>query len=363
MDAAVETLVAAEQYTLPAAEKDAALIAGLTELTGLHVDRCEPYARMLAAWDASGTQAREAGDHPLAVVPYLPATVFKSNDLRSVHADDVYRVITSSGTSSQVPSRIYLDLDTAKLQTRALSSIVTHYLGQTRRPMLIIDHPGVLHDRKRYSARAAGILGMTRFGRDHLYALDDEMSLRREELGRWLSDHEGEDLLVFGFTFMVWHDFMLPLQGDGVDLSRATLIHSGGWKKMLDQAVPRSRFRSVLERSFGLRDVHDFYGMAEQVGSVCFECEEGYFHPPNFADVIIRDETDWKPSAVGSPGVVEVVSLLPRSYPGHAILTEDLGVIDGVDDCRCGRMGRRFHILGRVPKAEIRGCSDTLAAH
>ena len=79
--------------------------------------------------------------------------------------------------------------------------------------------------------------------------------------------------------------------------------------------------------------------------------------------MIIRDETDWKPSATGAPGVVEVVSLLPRSYPGHAILTEDLGVIDGVDDCRCGRMGRRFHILGRVPKAEIRGCSDTLAAH
>ena len=54
--------------------------------------------------------------------------------------------------------------------------------------------------------------------------------------------------------------------------------------------------------------------------------------------------------------------MLPESYPGHSLLTEDEGVILGEDDCPCGRRGKYFKILGRLPQAEIRGCSDTYAA-
>ena len=43
---------------------------------------------------------------------------------------------------------------------------------------------------------------------------------------------------------------------------------------------------------------------------------------------------------------------------GHNILTEDIGKIEGVDDCKCGRKGKYFSIEGRVPGTEIRGCSD-----
>jgi hypothetical protein len=51
--------------------------------------------------------------------------------------------------------------------------------------------------------------------------------------------------------------------------------------------------------------------------------------------------------------------MLPESYPGHSILTEDLGRITAVDTCPCGRLGKALRIEGRVPKAELRGCSDT----
>ncbi|MHB8062980.1 MAG: LuxE/PaaK family acyltransferase [Ruminiclostridium sp.] len=53
--------------------------------------------------------------------------------------------------------------------------------------------------------------------------------------------------------------------------------------------------------------------------------------------------------------------MIPRSYPGHALLTEDKGIILGEDDCPCGRFGKYFKVTGRIPKAEIRGCSDTYA--
>lgn len=58
-------------------------------------------------------------------------------------------------------------------------------------------------------------------------------------------------------------------------------------------------------------------------------------------------------------GLIQVVSMLPRSYPGHSLLTEDEGVLLGEDDCPCGRKGKYFKILGRIQNAEIRGCSDT----
>ena len=91
------------------------------------------------------------------------------------------------------------------------------------------------------------------------------------------------------------------------------------------------------------------------------ECEHGYLHAPNFADILIRDPRDWSLLPPGRAGVIETVSALPRSYPGHALLTEDIGTVHGIDDCPCGRMGTRFSIEGRVPRAELRGCSDTHA--
>ena len=359
-------LLEAEPFSIAMAEKEGVMTRGLLELTGHHRDRCGPYARMLDAWrgPGAGWGSRDLGTtEAIADVPYLPADVFRTLELRSIAEDDVFKVMTSSGSTNRIPSTIYLDVETARLQARALSSIVAHFLGGARRPMLIIDHPDVLRDRRRFSARAAGILGMMTFGRDHEYALDEDMRVDRARVEAWIAANEGVDLLVFGFTFMVWQDFLLPLRDLGLDLSRATLVHSGGWKRLVDLAVSRGDFRLALEEAFGITDVHDFYGMVEQVGSIYMECEAGYFHAPNFADIIVRDEQTWTPMPTGESGVIEVVSLLPRSYPGHAILTQDRGRVLGVDDCPCGRLGRRFRTEGRVPRAEIRGCSDTQVRH
>jgi hypothetical protein len=64
----------------------------------------------------------------------------------------------------------------------------------------------------------------------------------------------------------------------------------------------------------------------------------------------------------GEPGLVQVLSVLPTSYPGHSLLTEDVGVIRGTDRADVTLKGRCFEILGRVPRAELRGCSDTFEA-
>jgi len=350
----LDRLIALEQYSLPEAAKTPAMLAGLNALTERHLERSLEYARIVGA-----AHLRTGDADRLEDVPYLPVTLFKWLDLRSVPDDAVFKVMTSSGTTGQVPSRVYLDVGTARTQTRALSSIVTSFLGPKRRAMLIIDEPGVIADRQKLSARGAGILGMMSYGRDHLFALDADMHLDRSALEAWLARHADDDLLIFGFTSMVWQHLFEEAQDHHLDLSRAVLVHSGGWKKLAELAVTNETFKSRLREAFGIARVHNFYGMIEQVGSVFFECEAGNFHAPNFADVLVRDPASWQPAAIAEPGVVEVMSLIPESYPGHALLTEDLGTVLGVDDCPCGRLGRRFTISGRIPKAEVRGCSDT----
>ena len=99
--------------------------------------------------------------------------------------------------------------------------------------------------------------------------------------------------------------------------------------------------------------------MVEQVGSIFMECEEGHLHCPDYADVIIRDPKNLNELENGYEGVIQVLSILPLSYPGHSLLTEDIGKIIGEDDCKCGRKGKYFSISGRMHMAELRGCSDT----
>jgi hypothetical protein len=99
--------------------------------------------------------------------------------------------------------------------------------------------------------------------------------------------------------------------------------------------------------------------MVEQTGSVYVECERGYLHSSVYSDVIVRDPVSFEPCDFNEPGILQVLSVIPTSYPGHSLLTEDEGIIFGEDDCLCGRRGKYFTVFGRMKGAEARGCSDT----
>ena len=76
--------------------------------------------------------------------------------------------------------------------------------------------------------------------------------------------------------------------------------------------------------------------MVEQVGSVFMENSQNALQCPNFAEVIIRNPKDFSIQPMGEPGLIQVLSALPRSYPGFSLLTEDIGVLIGDDDASNG---------------------------
>ena len=133
----------------------------------------------------------------------------------------------------------------------------------------------------------------------------------------------------------------------------------GGWKKLQNEAVDAASFNQEIKETMGNIRVYNYYGMAEQLGSIFVECEHGHMHCSNFSDIMIRRSRDFSVANPGEKGLIELFSLLPCSYPGHILLTEDVGEILGEDDCPCGRKGKYFKIHGRIKQAEIRGCSDT----
>jgi hypothetical protein len=189
--------------------------------------------------------------------------------------------------------------------------------------------------------------------------LDDNFEPDETILSSFLEKYNGKPILIFGFTFMVWQYLFNAKLKNKYDLSQAILIHSGGWKKLAEMEVDNETFKKSLFSKFGLEKIYNFYGMVEQVGSVFLENSQGSLHCPNFADVIIRNPIDFTVQKHGEPGLIQVISPLPLSYPGFSLLTEDIGVLTGEDDLQTSWMGKHFKILGRAKKAELRGCSDT----
>ncbi|MDX8032250.1 acyl-protein synthetase [Lentzea sp. BCCO 10_0856] len=350
------TVTAEGVFGLSQAEREAALLPKLSELTEHHRANCEPYDRILGAL---GTPRGTVYD-TVEQLPWLPVRMFKHHVLKSVPDDQVFKVLTSSGTTGAEVSRIYLDKEAAADQPRYLGNTLRTVLGDQRLPMLMVDTIGIIKNRRSFSARGAGVLGMANFGRKHVYALDENDRPDVEAIKGFLANHGDQPFLIFGFTFMVWQYLYEVAREHRLDLSNGILIHSGGWKKLIDRAVDNAEFRRRFAEDTGLTRIHNYYGMVEQLGTVFLEGPSGdALYCPDFADVVIRDPETWAEQPVGKPGVIEVVSTVPRSYPGHVLLTEDLGVVHGIDDGDWP--GKRFSVLGRLPRAEARGCSDTFS--
>lgn len=342
-------------FSLSRADKRRYLESELSSLTEHHRSNCPEYESICRTLNV-----KKSSTFRLEDIPFIPVRLFKIFDLKSISQSDVFKVLTSSGTSGQQTSRIIIDKSVAEKQSAVLTKITCDFIGSKRIPMLVIDTKETIQNPRSFSARAAGILGFSIFGTNRTFALDRDMKIDFPTVQAFLEKHKGSKILLFGFTSIIWEHFFKALRNSDVkiDLSDSILIHGGGWKKLQDQAVDDDIFKSSLREVIGIPEIVNYYGMIEQTGSIFFQCSQSNFHTSLFSDIIIRDD-NFQVAPLKSSGLIQLLSVLPTSYPGHSILTEDVGQILGEDDCKCGRLGKYFKISGRIAKAEVRGCSDT----
>lgn len=358
----IDRLLSMPPYGQSPEEKHGSLLEILKGELDYACKRHAGYKNYIAHWPSDYRTAARVAD-----LPFLPVGMLKADPpLSFVDRSEIKRTITSSATTSQVPSRVVLDSPTARRMTKGIISIVRDFIGSARRPYLVVDTPGFRASENGLGARGAAIQGLQPFASETTHCLSlnkqGDLLLDIDRLQEFAHRHTNAELLVYGFTYILWNHLVKPLTAAGIslNLSKARILHSGGWKRLQDQAVEKQVFNEQLARVFGCSpdQIIDFYGMVETVGVIYPDCSAGNKHGPVFGDVIVRDPLTLEPVPVGESGVVQVCSILPTSFPGHLLLTEDLARVVAYDGCPCGRRGISFRFAGRVPKAELRGCGN-----
>jgi phenylacetate-coenzyme A ligase PaaK-like adenylate-forming protein len=325
-------------------------LKNINQLTNFHYENSPEYKKILNFF-----KFKKKNFYSLEDLPFLPARLFKEVNLKSIPNNKIFKTLLSSGTSGSKPSKIYLDKENAINQRVALSKIFKTFVSEERVPMLIINK-NIKFDVHKFNAKTAAIIGFSSFAKSIHYLINENEEIDYEILQDFLNKFSNKKFLIFGFTYDVYNFVINKLKKD-INFENATLLHGGGWKKLESDKISNENFKKKLNDKCKIKKIINYYGLIEQVGSIFFECPNcNVFICSDYSDILIRDKN--LNILKQGKGFVQLLSLLPTSYPGHNILTEDIGEIVSENKCKCGIKGKNFKIYGRLKEAEIRGCSD-----
>ncbi|MEM8550498.1 MAG: acyl-CoA reductase, partial [Verrucomicrobiota bacterium] len=367
MSSAVDQLMALPVFSTPEGDKAQALLEAMQESLGHHLQACPAFANYAKARGITP----DTLPNSLTDFPFLPVQAFKHSAtlLHSVLEDEVRSVLHSSATSG-VPSLIPVDKVTAKRQVKALAAVLEAVFGGQRRPFIVLDVDPRGANAAHLGARHAAVRGFLNLAREVTYVMKadaaGQLVLDKGALQAALEQASaaGEPVVVFGFTYVLYAHVVEPMLATDARMALpegSFVAHIGGWKKLADRSVDAARFIADVGQAFGVKQTRivDFYGFTEQMGITYPDAPGGDKCCPVFAEVVVRDPRTHAPLPDGEEGLLEFITPLPYSYPGIAVLTDDMGVITGRagDD---GWQGTRFRVTGRAKRAEARGCGDIL---
>lgn len=306
----------------------------------------------------------------LEAIPPVAVSVFKDlgMGLSSVPKEDIKLRLQSSATSG-TPSTIVVDKITSKRQAKAMVKVIQEAIGRERKPFLVMDIDPRSEFRALLGARFAAITGYLNFASKAGYFLKAKDGVSYFDVDAMQEYVAGipadQPVVVFGFTYILYSNVLKAVKEKGITIplpKGSKIIHIGGWKKLESEKISKVLFNQQLADCFGIEpvDVIDIYGFTEQMGLNYPDCPCGCKHESSYVKVLVRDVVTNEVLPAGEEGKLEFITPVPHSYPGNLVLTDDLGmVIDG--ECPYGRPGKRFKILGRLKKAEVRGCGDILS--
>src|SRR5574344_111261 len=304
-------------------------------------------------------------------IPPVAVSVFKElgSRLNSVPRGELTMALQSSATSG-VPSTVVLDKITARRQGKAMVKVIGEFIGHKRIPFLVMDIDPAGADRKLLGARFAAVTGYLKFAGKAEYFLKAKDGISYFDVEGIRKCVESlpldQPVVVFGFTHILYQNVLKSIAGGNIKLNLpkgSKIIHIGGWKKLESEKIGKDLFNERLAACFGVEpvDVIDIYGFTEQMGLNYPDCRCGCKHASSYARVIVRDAVTRQPLDAGKEGVLEFITPVPHSYPGNAVMTDDIGVLEN-GPCPYGRAGQRFRVVGRLKKAEVRGCGDILSS-
>ena len=358
MESKIENLFEFDPYSLTQNEKDKIFYDAMNESIKFHYEKSDEFRKLCDNRNFSPYK-----EFLLQEIPFLPVSLFKTFQLKSVPDSDIIKTVYSSATTSNSPSTIFLDQTTSKRQTKALVSIMKDFL-ENKKKFLIIDQKSDLDNTTEVKSRESAIRGFFPFMESMNFGLDSKLKLDIS-LFEELKDRE---ICIMGFTWLLYTTIIENEKNDTIrqffkSMKNTKIIHIGGWKKLSDKKVSKDEFNQKISEFFNCQkeNIIDIYGMTEQLGTIYPDCVEGNKHVSVFSEIFIRNIETLEIEEIGKSGFIQLVSPIPHSYPGVSLLSDDIGRILGVDNCPCGRKGKYFRFEKRTEQADIKGCGDTIS--
>jgi len=355
----IEHLLMQKPYNLSQKEKKSIFISAIKESLIHHYENSKEFKQI-----CNNNKFDVNGDFDIEDLPYLPVSIFKKFELISIPKENVFKTIYSSATTSNNPSKIFLDRITSKRQTKALVSIILDFLDE-KKDFIILDTKDTITSSQDVKSRSSAIRGFLPFMKSINFVLNEDLSLNNLEFRKKLKFQQP---CIFGFTWLIYKIIKenknnLELKNSLKSLNMPIILHIGGWKKLSENNISREVFYNEMSEFFNTKKNHiiDIYGMTEQLGTIYPDCKYENKHVSSYSEIIIRNPTTLKSEEIGKSGLIQLISPLIHSYPGISILSDDIGHIVGIDDCPCGRKGKYFKFDKRTDTADLKGCGDTIS--
>ena len=186
-------------------------------------------------------------------LPYFPSNIFKHVDLKT--SKNSYKTINSSGTTTQLKSKIMLDKKNSKRQTLVLSKILSEVLGSKRKPFLVIDLNPTKHENsKKLSARYAGLSGYLIAASSKEFMLiddKDQISLDLSKFYKILKEFikMKQPIIIIGYTYLIYEKLISFFQAKKEKIKLpdgSVLMHFGGWKKIKEKKIKKKDLNKLI---------------------------------------------------------------------------------------------------------------------
>ena len=360
----VNSLLENSPYHLSKDDKNIKLV----ELCKLHVDHHFNNCKHYKEWYERNKFKLSKEISDISEIPYIPSSVFKFLNLTS--SNNKSKKISSSGTTSQLKSNIFIDSKTSLNQTSALSKILSSHIGKSRIPFFIIDFEPTSdnHGSTEMSARYAGMSGylLAEKKRNYLLKYDENQNVVvcENALKELKSISNDKPIVIIGYTYMVWQ-FINNYNNVNLDMQLhkdSKIVHFGGWKKLSSQKVSKEELNQNISDHFSINkdNILDIYGFTEQLGTIYVSQGDQGCRVTDYSHVIVRNTETFEEVKDGQKGFLQFISCLPESYPGFSILNDDIGYISRRINDKHGKEILEFKVEERLQQAEARGCGDTL---
>ena len=100
----IESILDQNPFSMDTKNPENFFISHINDLTRHHYQNCNEYKLILNSFGYEPSKNYEINQ-----IPFLPVRIFKDYDMMSVHEENIFKIMKSSGTSGQSFSKIYLD--------------------------------------------------------------------------------------------------------------------------------------------------------------------------------------------------------------------------------------------------------------